>query len=106
MGVGLAIVSLAVRALDGKPSAFESRWQVKLGVWSFAFYLVHATVIYLALRVFGFQEPNWRNLVWFAVLFVVDVLLAGLIYRFIEHPFERRMRGWKDARDAKARAAC
>jgi peptidoglycan/LPS O-acetylase OafA/YrhL len=106
VGVGLAIVSLTGRALDGKRSGFESRWQVKLGEWSFAFYLVHATVIYLALRVFGYQEPSWRNVVWFAVLFAVDLLLAWALYRFIEHPVERRMRRWKDARDAKARAAC
>lgn len=31
VGVGLAIVSLTGRALDGKRSGFESRWQVKLG---------------------------------------------------------------------------
>jgi peptidoglycan/LPS O-acetylase OafA/YrhL len=56
--------------------------------------------------VFGYQEPSWRNVVWFAVLFAVDLLLAWALYRFIEHPVERRMRRWKDARDAKARAAC
>lgn len=63
-------------------------------------------MIYLALRVFGYQEPSWRNVVWFVVLFAVDLLLAWALYRFIEHPVERRMRRWKDARDAKARAAC
>ncbi len=106
VAVGLAIVSLAARALDGKRSGFESRWQVKLGEWSFAFYLVHATVIYLALRVFGYQEPSWRNLVWFAGVFLVDLLLAWMLYRFIEHPLERRMRRWKDARDAKQPVGC
>ena len=78
---------------------FESTLQVKLGTWSFAFYLVHATVIYLALRVFGLQTPSWRNLVWHVVILAVDVVLAWLLYRLIEHPVERRMRGWKDQRD-------
>lgn len=99
VAVGLAIVSLAANTLSGRRSAFEAGWQVKLGEWSFAFYLIHATVIYLALRVIGYQEPSWRNLSWFVVILAIDLVLAWVLHQFVERPIERRMRKWKDQRD-------
>lgn len=95
----LAIVSLASHTLRGKRSFFESKIQVKLGEWSFAFYLVHATFIYIALRIFGPQEPSWRNLAWFVVLLAIDIVAAWALHSFVERPVERRMRRWKDRRD-------
>ena len=96
----LAIVAIAQHMLDGKRSGLETRLQVKLGEWSFAFYLVHATFIYLAVRIFGTQAPSWLNLGWFVVLLAVDLVAAWALHHFIERPFERRMRRWKDRRDA------
>lgn len=77
---------------------------MRLGEWSFAFYLVHATFIYLALRIFGYQEASWLNLVWFAVLLAVNLVAAWALHSFVERPLEKRMRRWKDRRD-KARLA-
>lgn len=96
----VAITALAQKGLAGKRSWFESSLQVKLGEWSFAFYLVHATMIYLAMRIFGLQEPSWRNLIWFAALLAVDLVLAWALHSFVERPLERRLRQWKDQRDA------
>lgn len=101
IAVGIAIVALTSHALAGRNSLFAARWQVKLGEWSFAFYLIHATVIYLALRIIGYQEPSWRNLAWFAVILVIDLVLAWALHSWIERPVERRMRKWKDARDLR-----
>lgn len=97
----LAIVSIAQYSLAGRRSGFETRLQIRLGEWSFAFYLVHATFIYLAIRIFGFQAPSWHNVGWFAVLLAVDLCAAWALHHFIERPFERRMRRWKDRRDAR-----
>ncbi|WP_239684080.1 acyltransferase family protein [Leucobacter musarum] len=105
VAVGLAIVSLTAHTLRGGRTWFDARWQVKLGEWSFAFYLVHATVIYLALRIFGFQDASWRNLGWLVVLLACDLLLAWVLHRFVEHPLERRMRKWKDARSGRRRSS-
>lgn len=99
VATGLAILGLVSHTLRGRRSLFESKIQVRLGVWSFAFYLVHATVIYFALRVLGFQPPSWRNLAWFAVILMIDLVLAWALYRFVEHPLEGRMRQWKNQRD-------
>lgn len=95
----LAIVSIAQHALDGKRSLFQTPLQVRLGEWSFAFYLVHASFIYLALRIFGPQAPSWRNVLWFAALLAVDLVAAWILHSFVERPLEKRMRSWKDARD-------
>lgn len=100
LATGVAIVSFSLAALKGKRSIFGSKLQVKLGTWSFAFYLVHATIIYLALRLFGVQPHSWANLKWYLLILAIDIALAWALYRFIEHPVEGRMRRWKDARDA------
>lgn len=101
---GVAIVSLATHVLRGGRLWFASRWQVRLGAWSFAFYLIHATFIYLALRIFGFQPPAWSNLLWFAALLAVDLVVAWALHTFVERAMEKRMRRWKDGRDAAHRA--
>ncbi len=98
---GLAIVALASRTLRGHRSHFESPVQVKLGEWSFAFYLVHATFIYLALRILGHQGTSWRNLGWFAALLAIDLVAAWALHRFVERPAEKRLRRWKDRRDQR-----
>lgn len=98
---GLAIVALAAYSLRGKKSILESKIQVKLGEWSFAFYLVHATFIYIAMRVFGHQAASWGNLVWFLPLLAVDLVAAWALHSFVERPMERRMRRWKDRRDLR-----
>lgn len=103
VAVGIAIVVFAAQTLRGRKSWFESKWQIKFGEWSFAFYLVHATVIYLALRVFGFQAPSWRNLFWFGVILAIDLVMAWALHSMVERPIERRMRRWKDARDQRTR---
>lgn len=103
IAAGLVILSLTMHKLRGGRSLFENRIQVKLGEWSFAFYLIHATMIYLALRVFGYQAPSWSNVGWMLIILAIDIVLAWLLYRLVEHPVEGRMRRWKDARD-QARA--
>ena len=103
VATGVAILVFALNTLRGRRSIFETKLQVRLGTWSFAFYLVHATAIYLALRIFGPQAPSWSNIGWNIALLAVDIVLAWLLYRLIEHPVEGRMRRWKDARD-KTRA--
>ncbi|GAA2929407.1 acyltransferase [Microbacterium luteolum] len=96
----IAIVALSAASLNGRRVFFDTKIQVKLGEWSFAFYLVHATLIYTALRIFGYQEASWVNLLWYVALFAVCVVAAWALHSFVERPAERRMRKWKDTRDA------
>jgi peptidoglycan/LPS O-acetylase OafA/YrhL len=96
----LAIIAVARRSIEGKRLHLGARWQVVLGEWSFAFYLVHATFIYIALTVFGFQAPSWWNLLWFVGLLVVSLGAAAALHLGVEKPLEKRMRAWKDRKDS------
>ncbi len=97
----VALVAYACRDLAGRRSFFSHPVMVRLGEWSFAFYLVHATFIYIALEVVGFHPAGWSNLLWYAGMLVVGLAGAAALHHGVEKPLERRMRAWKDARAAR-----
>lgn len=94
----LLIFAFAQSDLRGGPSVFRQRWMVKLGEWSFAFYLLHATVMYTFLAIFGAQSFGVSNLVWYPVILTIGLIGAWALYRLVEAPVERRMRKWGNAR--------
>jgi peptidoglycan/LPS O-acetylase OafA/YrhL len=97
----LLITAVASQSLRGRSSWLASAWMVRLGNWSYAFYLVHATVIYAAINLFGWLAPSWVNVLWIVGVFVVALALAALLFHFLERPMERRIRSWKDRLDAR-----
>jgi peptidoglycan/LPS O-acetylase OafA/YrhL len=97
---GVLIVGVAMASLAGKRLLLASAVQVRLGEWSYAFYLVHATFIYVGLRIFGLQEPSWRNLMWYPILLVATLAGAAVLHNCVEKPLESRLRRWKDRRAA------
>src|SRR5690606_29109391 len=100
---GLAVLAIASRSLNaGTPRQLLAHpVLVKLGEWSFAFYLVHGTVVYIALATLGVRPESWLNLLWFAALLVPSIVLAALLHGWVERPLEKRMRRWKDERDRR-----
>ena len=92
----LAALILAIALLDlrGGRSWMKAPWMVKLGEWSFAFYLVHATAMYFVMSIVGAQPRGFGNLIWYPPVFALALLGAWLLYRFVEHPLELRMRKW------------
>lgn len=100
IGVVSAIVILAVatHALAGKKSVFAKGLQVRLGEYSYAFYLVHATIMYAVLALLGVRPTSWLNLGWWATLCLLALGVAAALHHLVEKPFETRMRAWKDAR--------
>lgn len=101
----LTVLSVAVRTMNGRSTIFASRVHVRLGEWSFAFYLIHATLIYTVLAIVGYQEPSWRNLGWFAALLAASLVASATLHHGVEKPIERAMRRWKDERDLRRSAA-
>lgn len=101
----VAIVAIASSAMRGRGSIFNGRIQVKLGEWSFAFYLVHATVMYAAMWVWQPLAPSWANVLPAFAVLAAGVALAAVLHEFVERPVERRLRRWKDARDRRAVSA-
>jgi peptidoglycan/LPS O-acetylase OafA/YrhL len=95
---GLAILAISQSTLAGRTSVFASRIMVRLGEWSFTFYLVHATVMYAVLAWIGPQRESWMNLLWYALLLAVDIAAAAALHYWVEKPIELRLRAWKDRR--------
>lgn len=90
--LALLIVCVTTAQLDGAASPLSRRWLVRLGEWSFAFYMIHALLYQGAARILPTHPP-------LAVGFAIDggVLLLALasswlIYTWYEMPLERRLK--------------
>lgn len=93
-GFALVIAAAAGRDVSGRGSIWASPLAVRLGEWSFAFYLVQASVLKVqheAVKVLGLGAA----LEWVTVLLAlgVSLALAALLHTVVERPFERRLRG-------------
>ncbi|GGY12533.1 hypothetical protein GCM10010358_76170 [Streptomyces minutiscleroticus] len=97
----LLIAASAARDEQGRPTAVGSRAWVWLGEVSFAFYLVHQTLLSFTQERLGFRDAGSPvEAVGVAVLVaVVSLALAWLLYAGVERPV---MRTW--SRRARARA--
>lgn len=86
------VVAAAVRDLGGRTGSLGRPWALRLGHWSFAWYLIHE--IFLRTWVFVLGHPSgWaeRGLAW-AVVIGASLAVAGALYHWVEHPAERRLR--------------
>lgn len=101
----LLIAAGAIADNEGRFTLFRNRTMVWLGEISFAFYLVHFTVLEYSRRLLGdrlFDTPAA-----FAVLAAelgVAVLLAWALYSWVEQPLTRRWSRSRKASRAKAAA--
>ena len=93
----LTILGVANNDLARRRSWLRHRVLVTLGTWSFAFYLVHATVMYAVSGAVGLRPMSVENLWWYPVVFAAALATAWALYRFVEHPVERRLRHWGNA---------
>lgn len=88
----LLIAAAADRDRGGRATGVTSDWSIRLGHWSFAWYLVHEIVV----RVWVHHRPEAVGLAATAaawtVLLVLSLAAAGLLYAFVEHPAERFLR--------------
>ncbi|MFF8833700.1 acyltransferase family protein [Streptomyces sp. NPDC015131] len=82
------LVAAAARAdLDGRPTGLTGPWALRLGHWSYAWYLLHEIVIRLAVG----RVPD-TPLLWLLVL-TTSLALSAAAYHWLEHPAERWLRG-------------
>lgn len=84
------VVSLAVADINGRRLFTQAGWMVKLGVWSYCFYLLHLMVMSACQAVtnrVGLPE-------YVAVIIAVpaSIVAAWLLHIAIERPFERWLR--------------
>lgn len=88
----LLIAATATRNLRGAGGVLQQPWLIRLGVWSFALYLVHNLIIGVVLRFTGLL-PAPELLAAGVAIPVASIGLAGLAYRVVERPAEARLRG-------------
>lgn len=93
----------ATADINKQPSPLRNKVLVKAGEWSYAFYLIHATILY-AIREHTGKIP-WSGarsiLIWVGV-FLASVIAAGALHLMVEKPLEKRLRRWGDARFSTA----
>lgn len=88
--LALLIPAAAVADLTGRWSPWRSRWMVWLGTVSFAFYMVHQIVIRVSEK---FLDVHAFPLLAALGMFVVSMVAAWLLYRLVEVPAERFIKG-------------
>lgn len=94
--MALTIASVAQRDISGIRTGFKSSWLVKLGEVSFAFYLVHATVMYVFVDIFGQLDVSWKNLTWYPIVLAAGLVIAFALHAWVEKPFEKKIRRFSD----------
>ena len=87
--VAALLVASARRDLSGAPSLWSRPLVVRLGEWSFAFYLLHQLVIRFAAPA---HQDLVRGTLWAAVTLLVALAAAALLHRTIELPVNTRLR--------------
>lgn len=97
----LLIASVASHELRGHARLMRARPLVALGEWSFAFYLIHAILIYAALEAFGRQTGSGpRSIAWVALVLAASIALSWALHVLLERPVEKRLRDWQRGRRA------
>ncbi|TCC52525.1 acyltransferase [Kribbella capetownensis] len=91
---GFLIFAVAIRDTRGGRSWLRSKPLVALGQWSYSFYLIHATILYAIREFYGpVGTVGWFNLTWYAGVCALSILASWLMYKVVEHPLERKLRG-------------
>ena len=94
--VPFALLILATAEADAAGRAqrvLHAPWLVRLGQWSFSFYLAHALVVSAFVRAAdGRIDGAAPRLVVLAATYAAATAAAYALFRLVEHPFERRIR--------------
>jgi peptidoglycan/LPS O-acetylase OafA/YrhL len=88
----ILIGSAAQADIDERPSMFRTRRLITLGLWSYAFYLLHELVLRVGSALHLEGGPH-RALLFGSLLLVITVALSGVLFAVVERPMERRLRG-------------
>ena len=99
----LLIVAAARRDVDGTTTVFTRPAAVALGVWSYAFYLVHEPILRGLSEVFGPVGSGVEGVGRFVLALGVATLGALALHQLVERPLEARLRAARDPQATVAR---
>lgn len=87
------LICAAARAdLDGRRTGLGGPWMIRLGHWSFAWYLLHEIVLRAAVFHWGRPAPGGATLLFWAGVLLTSQAVAAAAYHWLEHPAERWLR--------------
>jgi peptidoglycan/LPS O-acetylase OafA/YrhL len=89
----LLVSAAAIADVDSRRTGLRGTWMIRLGHWSFCWYLVHEIVIRIVEGLRGHRPASLPETaaVWATVL-VLSLALAAAAYQWIERPAERALR--------------
>ncbi|MFJ9753167.1 acyltransferase family protein [Streptomyces chartreusis] len=88
IGLACLIPAAALNDLHGTRSLWRRRWLIRLGEWSFAFYMIHILVMRTIEQLIG-PRPELGTVPALAlttIVFTVSLSLAWALYRWVECP--------------------
>ncbi|MGC5617418.1 acyltransferase family protein [Georgenia sp. Z1491] len=92
----LLIVAAAQHDIDGRATLVRDRVSIRLGAWSYAWYLVHEPVIRAWNHVvpdgLGLTSPGVGVALEWVALLALSQAAAWALYSLVEHPAERWLR--------------
>ena len=89
----LLVVAAAAWDVEGRPTRLRHPHLVRAGHWSYAFYLVHISVVTVVKHVAGTPRGTAAQVALTLVSLALAVGAAGCLFTFVERPAERRLRG-------------
>jgi peptidoglycan/LPS O-acetylase OafA/YrhL len=108
LGFACLICAGAVADRDGLPSMWRRPGLVRLGEWSFAFYMVHLLVLRMSTVLFG-VHPRFSTLPGLLVAasaFLVALGLAWALCAGVERPAQRLLTRWRPGRVPRPGERC
>ncbi|MFI8090253.1 acyltransferase family protein [Streptomyces sp. NPDC086080] len=89
----LLVVAAARADLDGRRTGLGGTWMIRLGHWSFAWYLMHEIVIRGVKGLYGRPGSLSETVEVWTLVLTVSLALSAAAYQWIERPAERMLRG-------------
>lgn len=88
----LLVAAAAAADLDGRQTGLGGSWMIRLGHWSFAWYLFHEIVIRSLVGHLGRPETQAGTLKIWLLALGISLIVAAMAYYWLEHPLERLLR--------------
>ncbi|MEV6107243.1 acyltransferase [Streptomyces sp. NPDC051940] len=86
------ICTAATADLQRRRTLLGGPWMIRLGHWSFAWYLIHEVVIRAVVHVSGKPVSGYATAGHWLLIVAVSLTAAGLAYEYVERPLERWLR--------------
>ena len=88
----LLVAAAAAADLEGRRTGLGGPWMIRLGHWSFAWYLFHEIVIRALVGHLGRPHTHEGTLKLWLLVLGISLVVAAMAYHWVEHPLERLLR--------------